>query len=162
MTTECQPGRLTFSQFDERFLKRSWEWLQDPEIKRLTMTPDFTRDQQRSWFNRLPETKDYMIWGLLCGDAPIGAAGLKHITAKDAEYWGYIGEREYWGTGLGGEMMQFAIEKAGALGLRGLYLTVHKDNVRAVALYAKAGFRIVGESAGVLKMEISIAKTNVR
>jgi len=162
MTTECQPGRLTFSQFDERFLERSWQWLQDAEVKRLTMTPDFTRDQQRSWFNRLSEMKDYMIWGLLCDGAPIGAAGLKHITGSDAEYWGYIGEREYWGTGLGGEMMQFIIEKARTLGLRELYLSVHKENVRAVALYAKAGFRTVGESAGVLKMRTSIAKTNVR
>ena len=162
MATECHAGRLTFCRFDERFLERSWQWLQDAEIKRLTMTPEFTRDQQRRWFERLPEMKDYMIWGLLCDGAPIGAVGLKHITGGDAEYWGYIGERDYWGAGLGGEMMRFIFDKARALGLRELYLTVHSDNGRAVGLYTKAGFQTVGESAGVLKMRAPIANANVR
>jgi RimJ/RimL family protein N-acetyltransferase len=162
MSTACHPGRLTFSCFDERFLERSWHWLQDPEVKRLTMTPDFTREQQRRWFDRLPEMKDYQIWGLLCESSPIGAVGLKHIAGEEAEYWGYIGEREYWGAGLGAEMMKFILGKAKSLGLRELYLSVHKDNVRAVGLYSKAGFRTVGEIAGVLKMRISVADTNVR
>jgi RimJ/RimL family protein N-acetyltransferase len=162
MTTECHPGRLAFSRFDERFLERSWQWLQDAEIKRLTMTPDFTRDQQRQWFNRLPEMKDYRIWGLLCEGAPIGAVGLKHITGEDAEYWGYIGERDYWGAGLGAEMMRFIFGQAQALGLRELYLTVHKDNVRAAGLYTKAGFRTVDECSGVVKMRTLVANANVR
>jgi RimJ/RimL family protein N-acetyltransferase len=162
MSTACHPGRLTFSRFDERFLERSWHWLQDAEVKRLTMTPDFTREQQRRWFDRLPEMKDYLIWGLLCDNVPIGAVGLKHITGDEAEYWGYIGQRDYWGAGLGGEMMKFIFGKAGSLSLRELYLNVHKDNARAVGLYAKAGFRIVGESAGVLKMRASVADAHVR
>lgn len=162
MSIACHPGRLSFSCFDERFLERSWHWLQDGEIKRLTMTPEFTREQQRQWFERLPEMKDYLIWGLLCDSAPIGAVGLKHITGNEAEYWGYIGERDYWGTGLGAEMMKFIFGKAKALALQQLYLNVHKDNARAVGLYTKAGFRTVGESAGVLKMRTSVADFDVR
>ena len=86
MTTDCRPGRLTFSRFDERFLEKSWQWLRDPEVKRLTMTPDFTRDQQLSWFRGLPAKKDYLIWGLLCDEIPIGAMGLKNVTETEAEY----------------------------------------------------------------------------
>src|SRR5208283_2989 len=73
MRTDCCAGRLTFTRFDERFLEKSWEWLNDPEIKRLTLTPDFTRESQARWFARLPTMKDYLIWGLLHERTPIGA-----------------------------------------------------------------------------------------
>ena len=99
--------RLSFGRYDEQFLEKSWQWLHDPEIKRLTMTPDFTREDQLRWFARLPEMTDYRIWGISCGGQPVGALGLKHILGDRAEYWGYIGERHYWGGGLGEEMMEF-------------------------------------------------------
>ena len=118
MTTDCQTHRLTFCPFDEGFLEKSWRWLQDPEIQRLTMTPSFNREQQRRWFESLPQMKDYSLWGMRCDEAPIGALGLKHIDHGRAEYWGYIGERAYWGLGLGGEMMRFVFGEAGKMRLR--------------------------------------------
>ncbi len=162
MTTDCRPGRLIFSPFDERFLERSWQWLRDPEIKRLTMTPDFTREQQQRWFQGLAAKPDYLIWGLLCEGVPIGAVGLKHVADGQAEYWGYIGEREYWGAGLGREMMQFAFGQAAKLGLDALCLNVHRENARAIALYTKAGFRIIEENNGVLRMRTRLADAHVR
>ena len=156
MLAQSQTQQLTFTRFDERFLEKSWHWLQDPELKRLTMTPDFNREQQRRWFSHLPQAKDYLIWGLLCDDTPIGALGLKHITKETAEYWGYIGERDYWGSGLGSQMMRFALGEAKRLELRGLYLVVHRENPRAIALYQKHGFQPVAENAGVLRMQLSL------
>src|ERR1700722_14823624 len=103
-------SRLAFARFDEQFLEKSWEWLRDPDLKRLSMAPDFTREEQRQWFSGLAEKSDYLIWGLSCDGIPIGAAGLKHITKEAAEYWGYIGERHYWGIGLGREAMDFVID----------------------------------------------------
>jgi RimJ/RimL family protein N-acetyltransferase len=160
MTTDCQTRRLTFSRFDEGFLEKSWRWLQDPEIKKLTMTPDFNHEQQRRWFDRLPEMKDYFIWGLRCDGAPIGAVGLKHVADGRAEYWGYIGERGYWGAGLGGEMMRFIFGEAKKMRLRELYLVVHHENTRAMALYQKHGFRTVAENAGVLRMELRLGDSH--
>jgi RimJ/RimL family protein N-acetyltransferase len=161
MTTDCQTHRLTFCPFDEGFLEKSWRWLQDPEIKRLTMTPDFNREQQRRWFESLPELKDYRIWGMRCDDAAIGALGLKHIGEGRAEYWGYLGERQYWGAGLGGEMMRFVLGEAKKMRLRELYLVVHRENARAIALYQKHGFRTVAENAGVLRMELCVDDVDV-
>jgi RimJ/RimL family protein N-acetyltransferase len=148
------PVRLLFGRFDERFLERSWEWLSDPEIKRLTMTPDFTREEQLRWFERLPEMPDYRIWGISYDTVPIGALGLKHITQHEAEYWGYIGERSYWNAGLGGEMMRFIFARARELKLGRVYLNVHSDNARAVQLYTNVGFKIAREQDGVLQLEI--------
>lgn len=149
-------SRLVFSSFDERFLEKSWQWLRDPELKRLTMTPDFTRDDQRRWFERLPQMADYRIWGISCDGRPVGALGLKHITAEDAEYWGYLGERTFWNRGLGGEMMQFAFARARELGLRGLHLKVQRDNERAIRLYTHFGFALSNESEGVLHLRTKL------
>ncbi len=161
MPGPCQTQRLKFTNFDGRFLEKSWQWLQDPEIKRLTMTPDFNREQQRRWFDGLPHATDYLIWGLLCDDKPIGAVGLKHLEGRRAEYWGYIGEREYWGAGLGSEMMEFILGEAKARKLRELYLVVHQDNTRAIALYQRHGFRPVAEKAGCSGWSVSWRKPMV-
>ena len=56
------------------------------------------------------------------------------------------------GIGLGEEMMRFIFDKARGLGLRELYLKVHRDNARAVRLYLKAGFITAGKSDNVLNL----------
>ncbi len=159
--TETLSPRLTFGRFDEDFLECSWRWLNDPELKRLTLTPDFTRAGQLAWFARLPQMKDYCIWGLKVDNKPVGAAGLKHVTVADAEYWGYLGERQYWGRGLGREILSFIIERAREMNLARLSLHVHRDNLRAVALYSKTGFRIHEERDSVLEMWLSLTPTHV-
>jgi RimJ/RimL family protein N-acetyltransferase len=154
--------KLRFESFDERFCEKSWEWLNDPEIKRLTMTPDFTREDQKRWFANLPQAPDYKVWGLSFDGVPIGALGLKKITLSDAEYLGYIGERRFWGLGLGREMMRFALDQARALGLREVFLRVRRDNTRAIALYVKSGFQTRQETCDVLVMFKSLTECNER
>jgi RimJ/RimL family protein N-acetyltransferase len=147
---------LQFERFDERFLEKSWEWLNDPEIKRLTMTPDFTREEQSRWFARLQEMNDYRIWGVSLDEVPVGAAGLKKLTKENGEYWGYIGERRYWGLGLGRQIVGFVLDQARALKLKKVFLHVHRDNFRALALYASTGFQVRGEVNEVLEMNVSL------
>ena len=120
------------------------------------MSPDFTREEQLRWFARLPERTDYLIWGLTCDGIPIGALGLKNINRHEAEYWGYIGDRGYWNTGLGGEMLCFIFSQAKKIGLNELYLKVHRDNARAIRLYTRVGFITVGEDKDVLNMRLSL------
>lgn len=124
------------------FLDKSWYWLNDPEIKALTMTPDFSKEDQASYFKSLPKKKDYWIKGITENTLPIGAMGLKHINSQNAEYWGYIGEKEYWGKGIGSFMIEQAINKARELSLNEIYLIVGKQNNKAKELYLKKGFRL--------------------
>jgi len=152
----ARTSRLTFGRYDERFLEKSWQWLNDPEVKRLTMTPDFTREEQRRWFSCLPERPDYLIWGVSDAATPIGAVGLKNLTKTDAEYWGYIGERDHWGRGLGRELVEHIIHQAKRLGLTSLYLRVHGENIRAIRLYMSSGFRTSMDENGVLTMRLVI------
>ena len=133
-------AQLAFLPYTREFLARSWEWLNDPETKALTLTPDFTKEQQEAFYETLPLRTDYLILGISLAGHPIGACGLKHITETDAEYWGYIGEKEYWGRGLGCQIIGHCEEVARVKGLKEIYLHVGVDNARAKRLYEKCGF----------------------
>ena len=116
------------------------------------MTPDITKENQEEWFCLLPDKNDYYIRGIAVDNKPIGACGLKHITPEAGEYWGYIGEKDYWGKGIGGRMMAFIEEYAKSLGLKQIYLQVLNNNERAMRLYVKNGYEAVSEEANMIKM----------
>jgi RimJ/RimL family protein N-acetyltransferase len=151
---------LQFVLYDSCFLELSWQWLNDPELKELTLTPDFTREEQAAWFASLRGRADYAIWGVLCDLVPIGAVGLKHITALEAEYWGYLGEKRYWGRGLGGQMVRFALEEARRRQLQSLYLKVGAANTRAIALYRRHGFNSTESREGVPTMSRPLSEVS--
>lgn len=144
---------IRLAPFTIDFLDRSWEWLRDPEIKALTMTPDFDRADQRRFFESLPDRSDYRVWGVTLADGrPIGAAGMKNIDGACAEYWGYIGEKACWGQGLGQHMLAAIEKKALAMEIKQLYLTVTRLNARAVSLYRRAGYVADAPNADPLRM----------
>ncbi len=138
--------------FDQTYLDFSWGWLNDAETKRLTLTPDFTREDQVSFFDSLPDLEGYRIWGVEYDSEPIGAAGLKNFRGTMAEYWGYIGEKAFWGRGLGSKLMGKVEDAAYDLGFLILDLNVSESNERAIRLYEKHGYFRTEVSEGVLRM----------
>jgi RimJ/RimL family protein N-acetyltransferase len=148
-----------FVEYDRTFLQASSRWLRDAEIKRLTLTPDFSDEQQERWFESLSARTDYRIWGILAEGRPVGAAGLKNIDLAESsgEYWGYLGEKECWGRGLGRQIVAFVCDRARSLGLRRIYLRVAADNERAIALYTRTGFEISGEAESMITMRRALA-----
>ena len=139
--------------YDQRFLDQSWQWLTDPELRELTLAPLITKGDQLGWFASLSGRKDYLIWGIELAGRPLGAFGLKHIDAHGGEYWGYIGEKAYWGCGIGGWMLQKAMEQAQGLGLQTVRLIVSGANLRAIKLYHRYGFRLMLDDGTALHME---------
>lgn len=144
---------LKIVNYDERFLELSWKWLRDEEIKEMTATPDFTKEQQQNWYNSLPEKKDYFVWGIEYDNNPIGAFGIKNIKDDSGEYWGYIGEKQYWGLGIGKTIMADAIDKAKERNLRQLVLKVLDTNKRAIKLYQNFDFHIYQKDKNFLLMK---------
>lgn len=143
--------------FSEKFLNLSWVWLNDDEINELTNTPKISKQAQLDWFTTLPEKIDYKIWGIEVNGEPIGACGLKNITAQNCEYWGYIGEKAYWGQGIGEIVLLSLIKKAKEYGLKTIWLKVLKTNIRAIKLYEKCGFHEIGNfDERQKKMEIKL------
>ena len=144
--TELSENKLDLVDYSRTFLDLSWEWLTDPEIRSLTMTPDFSREDQIRFFESLENRDGYDIWGVALGAEPIGAAGLKNQREGVAEYWGYIGKRELWGQGLGKSLVTEVESKARSLGFSALDLKVSTANQRAIALYCRMGFEPIPES----------------
>ncbi len=131
---------LEIVKYTEEFLPLSWKWLNDSEIKKLTMTSDFSKEDQINFFNSLSSRKNYKIFGIEFDGIKIGACGLKNIEQNRSEYWGYIGEKEYWGKGLGKEILTKMINLAINEKISSVYLKVEKNNYRAIKLYEKFGF----------------------
>jgi RimJ/RimL family protein N-acetyltransferase len=139
--------KIQYTDYDSSFCEKSWDWLNDEEIRYLADSTLFSREDQTKWFAGLSERSDYYIRGVLFNKIPIGSVGLKKITKVDGEYWGYIGEKEYWGQGIGKSMVSHIVDYAIMSELRTIYLNVRKDNERAMALYKRAGFLV--ENLGV-------------
>ncbi len=133
---------IEFTEYTHEFLDYSWKWLNDSEIKRLTMTQDFDREQQKEFYLSLKNRDNYKIYGIKINDIPVGACGLKNINENEAEYWGYIGEKKYWGKGYGKQIIDEMIKYAQDTGIKTLYLKVGFTNIRAIKLYSKIGFKV--------------------
>lgn len=131
---------VQFKEYDRRILEKSWEWLNDPEIKRLMFSPEITKDSQESWFQSLNERSDYHVEGVWRDDEPIGVLGLKKINSNDAEIFGYIGEKKYWGKAIGMDMMQRLLDYGRSLGLTSIYAQIRKDNPSSYKLHRRYGF----------------------
>lgn len=148
--------KITFVEYNEKFLEKSWKWLNDPEIKKLTLTRDFTKQEQRIWYNSLKGKGDYLIWGVMSDDFLIGVCGLKNITDSYGEYWGYIGDKKFWGKGIGNQILSFILEKAIEKGLESIYLKVSELNTIAISLYSKFHFQKTQSFNGLVTMRRDI------
>lgn len=148
--------QVEFVEYSLLFLEKSWEWLNDPEIKYLTNSSTFSKEDQLKWFHSLSDKSDYKIWGIVDSKKPIGVFGLKNITDNDAEYWGYIGEKEYWGKKIGELIIKRVIEIAKEMNLQLLYLKVIPENKRAIKLYENMNFVCTRNENNSLLMQLDL------
>jgi RimJ/RimL family protein N-acetyltransferase len=147
-------SRVELVEYDKSVLEKSWTWLSDPEIRALTLTPEFSREAQLAWFVSLSSRTDYKIWGVAYEGTVIGACGLKNILGAEAEYWGYFGVKWYWGRGLGASMLNTMLTQARRLELQRVYLKVGQTNTRARRLYERLGFREFGTEDDRVLMQV--------
>lgn len=149
---------MTLVKFDELYLSKSFDWLNDSEIQALTDGPlTLTREMQQKWYEEMREDSTYVIWGIDWDGVRIGACGIKHIDFinKTGEYWGYIGEKQYWG-GKGHILMNMVIQKAQEVGLDKLCLFVLSNNERAFHLYESEGFVVESRNGDKIYMSKQI------
>lgn len=148
---------IDFVDFNEIILNKSFEWLQDSELCKLIDAAPISREKQIEWYNGLKTKTDYYIKGVLLDSKPIGAVGIKHIHYPKGEYWGYIGEKQYWGKGIGKEMiLRMILDARNLFDLSKLYLRVDEDNIRAIRLYNSMGFIEVLKNGKFVEMELTL------
>lgn len=139
----------------------SYKWRNDRQIWIYTSfkSSDYiTEEIETEWLREKlaqPDEKRFAICvkGL---DTYIGNIQLLKIDNGRAELHLFIGNRLYWGKGVGYQatslIIQYGFE---TLGLDYIYLDVHPANIPALALYEKAGFEIARKNEGFIGMELS-------
>jgi carbamoyl-phosphate synthase large subunit len=144
---------VTLTVFSDVFLKKSFYWLNDEEIRKdMDIQYNITHEMQSKWFEGLPSRTDYKIWGLECNGLPIGACGFRNISDQQGELTCYIGEPEYREKGISEMMIKLLEQKAVDLGLKQIKLKVLITNKRAYLLFTKCGFREFQRDDKFIKM----------
>jgi RimJ/RimL family protein N-acetyltransferase len=135
-------------------LTRFVEWFGDPEVRRyLESYMGFSMDQELAWYEAM--IKQPMEEHPFAVEAKqrlgkwehIGSSGLMHVDwrVRSAEFGIVIGNRRYWNKGIGTDITRLILKHAFAmLNLNRVYLRVFSENVRAIHVYEKVGFRREG------------------
>lgn len=133
-------------------------WYNDPDVNKTLIIEELLElDKSLKWFDKAKDDdsrRDFVIETL--DGEPIGITGLLGINCKHgtAECTCVIGEKKFWGKGLGSIvhslLLQFAFEE---LGLNKVWGTVYTNNVAIIRIVEKLGFKI----EGTLRQEKMIA-----
>lgn len=102
------------------------------------------------------DERDFLVTAFLDGEI-IGDAGVtkirNHVKSRHRCYFGISVLQEYTGLGLGGRMLELALEQAWENGFEQMELGVFSDNERAIRLYEKYGFQKTGVSPRAFKLK---------
>jgi RimJ/RimL family protein N-acetyltransferase len=130
--------------FDETYLKRSAQWLQDPELNEMIRGAPYDPVAQRAWFEGLPDREDYVVWGMECDGVPVGVTGLKEIGVADGcKHWLYIADPESRGLGIGRWAFEEALIEIRARGYTWFYGDIAHDNLLSQRAHAAMGIRML-------------------
>lgn len=120
-----------------------------------------TSKEQAEWFGKYLMTEDDITFSIVKQEAPdifIGAVSLYNITSDEAEFGRFLIDSENPANrGFAFEVVKaiitFAVE---ALNLKKVYLSVYKENAKAIHIYKKAGFTdfCYSQQTGMIFMEI--------
>ena len=134
-----------------------FQWANDAEVTTYMFTglrPNTLELLLEDYDRMVKSTQDIvLIVADKKNNAVIGTAGVFSINwvSRAAELRILIGEKNYWGKGLGTEVMQllsrYAFEK---LNLNKVWLGVNASHVSGIKAYEKAGFK----HEGTLRQEI--------
>jgi len=129
------------------------EWLNDPEVVRgLTHYQPFSLEDEKDWYEgmrKMPQEERPLMVDVRIDTKwkPIGDLGLFGIDwrIRSAEFGIVIGEKAYWDQGYGTEAMELILKHGfETLNLNRIYLRVYEDNLRAIRVYKKTGFKQEG------------------
>ncbi len=145
--------------------KKSWLWRNDPNVWAFTGSKPnkfITEEMEMEWIKGVLARKNERRFAICIGDSVneyVGNVQLTDITKRQAEFHIFIGEKEYWGKGIAtlatNQILEVAFKE---LFLSSIYLYVKKENIAAIKVYQKCGFKICSVDEISYKMEIINAK----
>lgn len=130
----------------------SVKWRNDKEVFKYTgntYNNIITIESELEWIRRVIKNTDEYRCAILVNDEYIGNIYLTDINKESAFYHIFIGEKSFWGKGCAYMASKLILDYAfNKLVLRKVYLNVRLENINAVKLYRKLGFRIIDQQDG--------------
>lgn len=90
--------------------------------------------------------------GKLVGNATVFRSNHKIKTTHRASF-GISILKEYWNLGIGTILTEYCLEKAREIGYEQMELSVIEDNVGAISIYEKSGFKLCGKIENAEKLK---------
>jgi [ribosomal protein S5]-alanine N-acetyltransferase len=124
-------------------------WLHDDEVMEGIATSGYTLDSLKMYIMSKSGQPDVVFYGIIDKNTGkhIGNVKLDFHDAKAnvSELGLLIGDKNYWGRGVGYEACRLIMEYGfKTLRLRKIYLAVYESNPGAKRLYEKLGFTLEG------------------
>jgi RimJ/RimL family protein N-acetyltransferase len=125
------------------------KWYNDPEVNRTLVLPE-TLELQKTyeWFERTQQDKSREEWIIETHDCkPIGIVGIKDINQNNLSGHLYIviGEKDFWGKGIGYEAELLAIHYAFTnIKLHKVTGAAMENNPGSIRVINKIGFQQEG------------------
>ncbi|MBP5177541.1 MAG: GNAT family N-acetyltransferase, partial [Clostridia bacterium] len=102
------------------------------------------------YLKQVEESKNKVEILAFLNGALVGIAGItpvgRYFKVAHRAVFGISVLKDHWGAGIGSELTKACIECAMMAGYKQIELEVLADNVRAVSLYEKFRFRIIGSN----------------
>lgn len=120
-------------------------WLNDPEVNKYLETRSVTVDELKKYIREKRVSDNAVLFGIFSNKngRHIGNLKLEPIDRKQkkATLGLLIGDKEYWGKGIGTEATELATQYAfNVLGMQEVNLGVIAENTPAIRVYEKCGF----------------------
>ena len=121
------------------------KWWRDKELLKLTSgILKFISDQEvDKYFQAILNNKKDYNFMVIANRKTIGHISLVKRQNNWHETQIVIGEKKYWGKGLGSKAIKILIKKAKKNGITKIYLEVRPINLRAIMAYEQCGFKKV-------------------
>lgn len=129
-----------------------YRWSRDREVTLYSLSsyayPQSKSDIQQ-WLLSINSNSKNVSFGICCksNDQLIGYAGISAISTlnRSGEYFILIGEKEYWGKGVGTAITKVVTDYAiRTLGLHRVQLTASSLNLAAIKAYENSGYQHEG------------------
>jgi len=125
------------------------KWFNDPQVnKTLILEENLDIQKTLKWFDEhiSDESRREFIVESMQGKS-IGITGLVHINRKHgtAECYCIIGEKAYWGKGIGTEAHELLFDWGFKnLGLHKIWADIRAENIAIIKVTEKLGFKVEG------------------
>lgn len=151
MIRTLETSRLTLEKLSIAHLSDAYvAWMNDPEVYCFLETGgDYSKEELKDYLTQVENQPNLLFWAIIRKDncQHIGNIKIDPVNKRHgiAEYGILMGDRQSWGKGYAREASEAVIDYCfSELKLRKINLGVVEDNLAAVGLYDRLGFKKEG------------------